>query len=77
MVAVRQVILDGVGDQHGDFLALVQEYHEPEIANALLRESRGGDELDALHLAEVRRVAQHMHEHQLGHVTVAVAGILF
>jgi hypothetical protein len=37
---------------------------------------RGCDELDALHLAEVRGVAQHVHEHQLRHVAVPVARIL-
>lgn len=42
----------------------------------LLREAVGRNELQRLHLTEVRRVAQHVDVHELGHVAVPVQGVL-
>jgi len=69
---VVKILLEGVGDEHKDLLPLVEQQHEPEVADALLGEARGGDELEALHLAEVGGVAEHVDEHELGHVPVPV-----
>ena len=42
----------------------------------LLRETACSDQLQRLHLAKVRGVAEHMDEHELGDVPVSIALIL-
>lgn len=67
-----KILLERVGDEHEHLLPLVEQQHEAEVPDALLGEARGGDELEALHLAEVGGVPEHVDEHELGHVPVAV-----
>ena len=50
------------------FLPLVQQNHEPEVADPLLQKLAAGDQLEALHLAPVGRVPEHVDKQQLGHV---------
>jgi hypothetical protein len=44
-------------------LLLVEEQHEAEVTDALLWETHVGDELEALHLAKVGGIAEHVDEH--------------
>ena len=64
------LLFEGVGDEHKHLLPLVEEQHEAEVAHPLLRVPRGRDELKALHLGEMGGVAEHVDEHELGHVPV-------
>ena len=64
------LLFEGVGDEHKHLLPLVEEQHEAEVAHPLLRVPRGRDELEALHLGEMGGVAEHVDEHELGHVPV-------
>ena len=73
---VAEVVLDGVGHEHEDLLALVQQQHEREVADALLGVPCSGDELEALHLPEVRGVPHHVDVHELRDVAVPVGGVL-
>lgn len=52
-VGVLQVHLDGVGDEGEDLLVLGQQQAQAQVPDALLIEVRRGDQLQALHLAEV------------------------
>ena len=54
--------LESVCDKSEDFLALIQEEHDSHISNTLIIEVRAGDQLQALHLAKVCRVPQHVYE---------------
>jgi len=58
-------------------LVLIQQEHHAKVTNPLLRERGRGDELQALHLTEVRWITQHIDEHELGHVTVPKSGVVF
>jgi len=71
----KKILLERVGDQGEDLLVLVQQQHDAEVSEPLVSEARGGHELDALHLAELGRIAKHVDVQQLGHVPVAVVSI--
>lgn len=68
VVGVSKVDTDAVGGHHEQLGLLVEELREAEIADALLDEGGAGDELEALHLAEVGLLSRHVDEEQLGHV---------
>ena len=70
VVAVLQIVLDRVGDHHRHLLSLVEEHHQAEVADPLLRKRRARDQRDALHLPPVRRVPEHVQVHQLGDIAV-------
>mmetsp|Transcript_115450 Transcript_115450/g.331356 ORF Transcript_115450/g.331356 Transcript_115450/m.331356 type:complete len:464 (+) Transcript_115450:494-1885(+) len=70
LVVVAHVVLDRVRHQHEHLGVLVEQLREAQVADALLRELVRGDELQALHLAEVRRVAHHVNEEELRHIPV-------
>jgi len=74
LVGVVEVVLERVRGEHEHVRFFGEEEHEPEVTDALLGEVGGGDELEALELAEVRRVAEHVHEEELGDVAVAELG---
>jgi hypothetical protein len=60
-------------------LPLVEQQHEAEVADSLFGKTRRRDQLDALHLPEMRRVAEHVNVQQLGDIPVtqgAVGGCL-
>lgn len=63
-VGLLEVALDALGDHEQDFRGLPQNLGEPQVADALLPEVGGGEQLDALHLAELRLVAQQRDEYQ-------------
>lgn len=46
-------------------LSLVEQQHRAEVSDALVGELRAGDELQALELAEVRRIAEHVDVEEL------------
>ena len=46
----------------------MEELREAQVADALLDERVAGDQLQALHLAEVGLLARHVDEEQLRHV---------
>lgn len=50
-------------------LSLVQQKHRAQISDALVGELRAGDELQALELAEVRRIAEHVNVEELRDVS--------
>mmetsp|Transcript_39519 Transcript_39519/g.53681 ORF Transcript_39519/g.53681 Transcript_39519/m.53681 type:complete len:239 (+) Transcript_39519:2176-2892(+) len=77
LALMRQVILDRVGDEREHFGPLVEQQHECEVADPLLREVWGGDKLQTLHLAEVRGVAEHMNEQKFRDITVSKLDIIF
>ena len=62
LVLVQQIILDGIRHQRQHLRALVEKEHEREVADPLLRKVRRGNELQAFHLPEVRRVTQHVNK---------------
>ncbi len=64
------LLLERIGDQHQHLLALIQEQHEPQVSNPLLGKAPSSNELDALHLAKMCGIAQHMNEHKLGHIAM-------
>ena len=55
-VKIQIVYLKGVRHEHEHFLLVSEQQSQPEVPNALVHVVGGRDELDALHLTEVRRV---------------------
>jgi hypothetical protein len=76
LVLVLEVVLERVGDEREHFGLLVEQQHEREIADPLFWKVGARDELETLHLAEVRRVAEHVDEQQLGHVPVPARNVV-
>ena len=62
VVRVREVDADAVGGHHEQLRLLVEELGQSQIADALLDERGAGDELEALHLAEVGLLSRHVDE---------------
>lgn len=56
------VLLERVGNEHQHLLLLVQQDHKAQVTDALLGEARTSHQLQALHLAEVSWVAQHVNK---------------
>lgn len=52
------ILLERVGDQRQDLLVLIQQQHSPQVAQALIRKPRRGQELQALDLAEMCPLAE-------------------
>ena len=77
VVSVGEVDPDAVGGHHEEFGLLVEELGESEVADALLDEGVAGDELEALHLAEVGLLARHVDEEQLGDIAGTHALLIF
>lgn len=72
MKTVTKVILfERVGDKHENFVTLIKHGHQAEVADALLGKLVRTDELEAFDLAEVRRVAEHVDEEELGDIAMA------
>ena len=71
-----QIVLQRIGHQHQHLLTLVQQQHQTQVPDPLVSERVRRHQLERLHLPEMRRVPQHVHEQQLGHVPVPVVGIL-
>mmetsp|Transcript_19600 Transcript_19600/g.60889 ORF Transcript_19600/g.60889 Transcript_19600/m.60889 type:complete len:479 (-) Transcript_19600:1-1437(-) len=76
LIRAEQVVLHAVGHQHENLLPLVQQHHQRQVPDTLVRVAAAGDQLDAFHLPEVRRVAQHVDVHQLGHIAVPHAAVI-
>lgn len=72
----RNELFEGVGDEDVDVLALVEQQHGAEVADALVGEARRGDQLEALEDAEVGLVAQHVDVEQFGHVAAPPLRVL-
>jgi hypothetical protein len=72
----RDALLERVGDEREDLLVLVEQEHDAEVAEALVREARARDELQALDLPKVRGVAEHVDVQQLGDVRVPRVHVL-
>jgi len=66
----EDALLERVGDEGEDLLVLVEEEHDAEVPEALVGEAGRGDELEALDLAKVRRVAEHVDVEELGDIVV-------
>jgi hypothetical protein len=47
------ILLQGVGDQCQDLLVLVQQQHGAQVAETLVSETRGGQQLQTFNLAEM------------------------
>ncbi|GIX64417.1 CopG family transcriptional regulator [Babesia caballi] len=73
-VVAVEVHLDGVDGEREHLGVLVEQQAQREVAHALVRVLARGDQLDALHLAEVRRVAHELYEQEFGDVLAAVGG---
>lgn len=72
----QHVLLEAIRHQHEHLRIFVEQQHDAHVAEALVGEARRGYKLQALHLAEVRGVAQHMDVQQLRQVVVAHIGIV-
>ena len=70
-----QIVLERVGDQHGDLAILVKQQHRAQVADALVGEARRHDQLHHFHLAKMRRKTEHVNVEQLGDVATAKNGI--
>lgn len=57
-----------------NILTLVQQQHGTQITNPFVCETRAGRQLEALELAKVRRVAEHVYVQQLGNVATTAYG---
>lgn len=77
VVRVGEVDSNAVGGHHEELGLLVEELRESEIADALLDEGGAGDELEALHLAEVGLLPRHVDEEQLGDVAGSQGLLIF
>src|SRR5258708_482543 len=73
---VAALLFQRVSDQHEDLLPFVEQDHQAEIADALVRVVGRDDELEALHLAKLGRVAEHLNEEQLGDIALTVLILL-
>lgn len=56
-----------------DILTLVQQQHGTQIPNTFVCETRAGRQLEALELAKVRRIAEHVNVQQLGNVATTAS----
>lgn len=65
------VLFERVCDEGEDFLVLVEEEHDPEVAESLVGKLGRGYEFEALDLAKVGRVAEHVDVEQFGDIVVA------
>ena len=69
-VGVVHVVLERVGDHGEELLVLVEQEHNAEVAELLVGKARGRDQLEALDLAKVGGVAEHVDVEQLFNVGV-------
>ncbi|KAG5456528.1 MAG: hypothetical protein BJ554DRAFT_3712 [Olpidium bornovanus] len=70
------VLLQRVRHQRQDLLVLVEQEHDAKVAKPLVCEAVAGNKFEALDLAEVGRVAEHVNVQQLCDVRVAGLVIL-
>ena len=52
------ILLQGVGDERQDLLVLVQQQHGAQVAETLVSETRGGQQLQTFNLAEMCPLAE-------------------
>jgi hypothetical protein len=76
-VLKRHALFQRVRNQHEHLLVLVQQEHDTEVPKPLVREPRACNEFQALNLAEMCSIAEHMDVQQLGDVVVSRMGGLF
>ena len=62
--------MDGLICEHEHLGVFVKQLRQPQVSHALLRKLLARYQLQTFHLAEVRGVAEHVDEQQLGHVAV-------
>lgn len=64
-------------DQEMNVLSLVEQQHRAKISDPFVGELRAGYQLEALELAEVRRIAEHVNVEELCDVPASPDGVLF
>jgi hypothetical protein len=64
-------LLQRVGDEREDLLALIQQEHNPQVTKSLIGETRASHEFQALDLAEVGGGTQHVYVEELRDIVVS------
>ena len=64
------LLLERVGHESQDLLVLVQEQHDPQVAQTLVAEARACHQLKAFDLSKVCWVAEHVNVQQFGDIVV-------
>ena len=76
LVGAVHVDAEIIGDEGLDFLVFIQQQHCTEVPDPLVSELRAGNQLRALKLTKVSRVAKHVNVKKLGNISASPHGVL-
>jgi hypothetical protein len=74
---MRNSLFERIGDQGQYLLILVQQQHDTQIAQPLIRESWTCDQLQAFYLTEMRWRTEHMDVQKLRDIVMALESVFF
>ena len=76
-ILAKNSLFQRIRDQRQNLLILIQQQHDAQIPQPLIRESWTGYQLETFNLTEMSRVAEHVDVEQFGNVVVSGKGVFF